>query len=67
MLDRQAPGKSTLLNLLIGFIQPTSGTIYLDEQPLTQVDMRSVRQFLAVVPQTTLLFLHQSEKILRMD
>ena len=49
-------GKSTLLNLLIGFIQPTSGTIYLDEQPLTQVDMRSVRQFLAVVPQTTLLF-----------
>lgn len=49
-------GKSTLLNLLIGFIQPTSVTIYLDEQPLTQVDMRSVRQFLAVVPQTTLLF-----------
>lgn len=49
-------GKSTLLNLLIGFIQPTSGKIFLDDQPLDELDMRSVRNYLAVVPQTTLLF-----------
>ncbi|OOL77540.1 ABC transporter permease, partial [Enterococcus faecium] len=44
-----------LLNLLIGFIQPTSGK-FLDDQPLDELDMRSVRNYLAVVPQTTLLF-----------
>ena len=49
-------GKSTLLNLLIGFIQPSSGRIFLDDQPLDELDMRSVRNYLAVVPQTTLLF-----------
>ncbi|TKN43771.1 ABC transporter ATP-binding protein [Enterococcus faecium] len=49
-------GKSTLLNLLIGFIQPSSGRIFLDNQPLDELDMRSVRNYLAVVPQTTLLF-----------
>ncbi|WP_165006187.1 MULTISPECIES: ABC transporter ATP-binding protein [unclassified Enterococcus] len=49
-------GKSTLLNLLIGFSQPSSGTIYLDGQPMDSLDMRSVRNFLAVVPQATLLF-----------
>ncbi|MFB9990979.1 ABC transporter ATP-binding protein [Deinococcus oregonensis] len=49
-------GKSTLLNLLIGFIRPTRGRILLDGQDMTALDLRSFRQFVAAVPQETLLF-----------
>ncbi|WP_246040273.1 ABC transporter ATP-binding protein [Ectobacillus funiculus] len=49
-------GKSTILNLLIGFIQPTEGNILLDGNDMTSIDLRSFRNHLAVVPQTTILF-----------
>jgi ATP-binding cassette subfamily B protein len=49
-------GKSTILNLLIGFIQPTDGKILLDGHDMASVDLRSFRHHLAVVPQSTILF-----------
>ncbi|HEX2573678.1 MAG TPA: ABC transporter ATP-binding protein [Polyangia bacterium] len=49
-------GKSTLLNLLIGFLRPTTGRILLDGQDLAEIDLRSYRRFLSVVPQETLIF-----------
>jgi ATP-binding cassette subfamily B protein len=49
-------GKSTLLNLLLGFIRPTEGTILLDGVPMEQIDLRSYRRFLSVVPQESHLF-----------
>ncbi|NWQ40477.1 ABC transporter ATP-binding protein [Bacillus sp. EB106-08-02-XG196] len=49
-------GKSTILNLLIGFIQPTDGKILLDGHDMSFIDLRSFRQHLAVVPQSTILF-----------
>ncbi|WHY87012.1 ABC transporter ATP-binding protein [Neobacillus novalis] len=49
-------GKSTILNLIIGFIQPTEGKILLDGHDMTSIDLRSFRNHLAVVPQTTILF-----------
>jgi len=49
-------GKSTVLNLLVGFYRPTEGRIKLDGVPFDEIDMRSYRQQLAVVPQTTVLF-----------
>jgi ATP-binding cassette, subfamily B, bacterial len=49
-------GKSTILNLLIGFIQPTEGNILLDGIDMNSIDLRSYRHHLAVVPQTTILF-----------
>lgn len=49
-------GKSTILNLLIGFIQPTNGRILLDGQDMKQIDLRTFREHLAVVPQNTILF-----------
>jgi len=49
-------GKSTLMNLIIGFRRPTQGRILLDGTDMQDLDLRTYRRFLAVVPQTTLLF-----------
>ena len=49
-------GKSTLMNLVIGFRRPTAGRIILDGADMQELDLRQYRRFLAVVPQTTLLF-----------
>ncbi|MDM7855548.1 ABC transporter ATP-binding protein [Cellulomonas alba] len=49
-------GKSTVLNLVIGFLTPTAGRIVLDGRDLVELDLRTYRRFLAVVPQESLLF-----------
>ncbi len=49
-------GKSTMLNLLLGFIRPASGQIRLDGVPMDDVDLRTYRRFVSVVPQESLLF-----------
>jgi ATP-binding cassette, subfamily B, bacterial len=45
-----------MLSLLIGFLAPTKGRMLLDGQDLRELDLRSYRRFLGVVPQETLLF-----------
>lgn len=49
-------GKSTVLNLVIGFIRPTSGRMLLDGQEMESLDLRTYRRFLSVVPQESILF-----------
>ncbi|MFI5909132.1 ABC transporter ATP-binding protein [Dactylosporangium sp. NPDC051541] len=49
-------GKSTMLNLLIGFIRPTEGRIRLDGRDMEDLDLRSFRQAVSVVPQEPVLF-----------
>ena len=49
-------GKSTLLNLVLGFIRPTSGRILLDGVNMEDVDLRTFRRFVSVVPQESVLF-----------
>ena len=49
-------GKSTLANLLIGFIRPQSGEIYFDGIPGSTIDYRSLRRFISVVPQESVMF-----------
>ncbi|HEV3139684.1 MAG TPA: NHLP bacteriocin export ABC transporter permease/ATPase subunit [Vicinamibacterales bacterium] len=44
-------GKSTLMRLMLGFEQPTSGSIYFDGQELGSLDLRLVRQQMGVVMQ----------------
>ncbi|MGH4121107.1 ABC transporter ATP-binding protein [Clostridium sp.] len=49
-------GKSTILNLIVGFNSPTKGRILLDGVDMSELDLTSYRKFIAVVPQNTLLF-----------
>jgi ATP-binding cassette subfamily B protein len=49
-------GKSTLINLVIGFLRPTQGTIRIDGADYKNLDLRTVRKFLSVVPQESVLF-----------
>ncbi|MCK6079274.1 ABC transporter ATP-binding protein/permease [Microbacterium sp. EYE_5] len=49
-------GKSTMLNLVLGFLRPTSGRILLDGRDMQELDLRTVRRFVSVVPQESVLF-----------
>ncbi|RPJ22780.1 MAG: ABC transporter ATP-binding protein [Chloroflexi bacterium] len=56
LVGHSGAGKSTVLNLVIGFIRPTAGRILLDGQDMSTVDLRTYRRFLSVVPQDSILF-----------
>ena len=56
LVGESGAGKTTILNLLIGFIKPVGGHIYLDGNDLNDIKLRSYRDFVAVVPQNTILF-----------
>jgi ATP-binding cassette subfamily B protein len=45
-----------MLNLVLGFVRPTAGRILLDGQDMQDLDLRSVRRFVSVVPQESVLF-----------
>jgi ATP-binding cassette subfamily B protein len=49
-------GKSTMVNLAIGFRSPTTGRVLLDGQDMQGLDLRTYRRQIGVVPQTTILF-----------
>lgn len=49
-------GKSTILNLLIGFDRPCGGRILIDGINMLNLDLNQFRSNIAVVPQNTILF-----------
>ncbi len=49
-------GKTTFINLLLGFIRPTEGTIHVNGEDLTGIDLTDWRRRLAWVPQSPRLF-----------
>ncbi|WP_375388261.1 ABC transporter ATP-binding protein [uncultured Amnibacterium sp.] len=55
-VGRSGSGKSTVLNLALGFLRPTSGRILLDGTDMNDLDLRSVRSSVSVVPQESVLF-----------
>ncbi len=52
-------GKTTLLDVLLGFHRPQSGEVYIDEQPLADIDLLQWRSQIGYVPQELMLF-HES-------
>lgn len=49
-------GKSTLLQLVVGFLKPSSGSLLIDGHDINDINLRSYRQHIAMVPQNTVLF-----------
>lgn len=56
LVGESGAGKSTILNLVIGFHLADGGKVLLDGSDMTQIDLRTYRKHLAVVPQTSILF-----------
>jgi ATP-binding cassette subfamily B protein len=56
LVGRSGAGKSTLASLLVGLYPPTEGRILFDGADLSELDLRSVRRQVGVVPQHPYLF-----------
>ncbi|MGI5460676.1 ABC transporter ATP-binding protein [Streptomyces sp. CA-249302] len=56
LVGASGAGKSTVLNLVIGFIRPTTGRLLLDGTDMSTLDLRTYRRFVSVVPQESILF-----------
>ncbi len=49
-------GKSTIMNMIIGFLNPTKGVISIDGKPMDAINLTTYRHFVSVVPQNSILF-----------
>jgi subfamily B ATP-binding cassette protein MsbA len=49
-------GKTTLVNLIPRFYDPSAGSIFIDQHDLREVELHSLRRQIGIVPQETLLF-----------
>jgi len=49
-------GKSTLVNLLVRFYEFDAGQIYVDDKPIREYDLRTLREAIGVVTQESFLF-----------
>ncbi|HEY9422889.1 MAG TPA: peptidase domain-containing ABC transporter [Thermoanaerobaculia bacterium] len=56
LVGRSGAGKSTLASLLVGLYRPSEGKILFDGTDLEELDLRSVRRQVGVVPQHPYLF-----------
>ena len=56
LVGESGSGKTTILNLAIGFNLATQGDVLIDGNNMKEIDLRSYRKYLAVVPQTSILF-----------
>lgn len=56
LVGESGSGKTTILNLAIGFNFATQGNVLIDGNDMKEINLRSYRKHLAVVPQTSILF-----------
>ena len=56
LIGESGAGKSTIVDLLLNLYDLNNGAIKIDGQPLKNIDKKSWRELVALVPQTTVLF-----------
>jgi subfamily B ATP-binding cassette protein MsbA len=49
-------GKSTIIDLLLRFIEPTEGKIYIDDHDLQRVSLMTLRAYISIVSQDVIIF-----------
>lgn len=55
-IGKSGAGKSTLVDLIIGILKPKAGSIYIDDTPLNNDNIRSWRKKIGYIPQSIYLF-----------
>lgn len=56
LIGKSGAGKTTLIYLLLRYLQPQSGEILIDGQNIADVTQNSVRTNISIIPQETILF-----------
>ncbi|MEK7505677.1 MAG: ABC transporter ATP-binding protein [Patescibacteria group bacterium] len=56
LVGRTGAGKSTLIDLLSGYYEPTKGEVLFDGVPTSRLNLKSLRSRIAAVPQEVALF-----------
>jgi ATP-binding cassette subfamily B protein len=56
LVGESGSGKTTVLNMIIGFITPSDGRLLIDGMEIGDINLRSYRRYISVVPQTPVLF-----------
>ncbi len=56
IVGESGSGKSTLISLVVGFMRPDTGRILIDGKDMSEVNLKSYRRQISVVPQSPLLF-----------
>jgi ATP-binding cassette, subfamily C, bacterial len=59
IIGASGAGKTTIIDLITGLLEPQRGKLWIDDIPLTTVNIKTWRQMIGYVPQETLL-LHDS-------
>lgn len=56
LVGESGVGKSTLVDLILGFYFPKKGKVLIDEVPIEKMDLLSLRSQIGIVPQEVVLF-----------
>ncbi len=56
IVGKSGSGKTTLFNLLLRFFDATSGTIYIDDYPIEDLDEETLRKTISVIRQEPFIF-----------